>query len=542
MLEHLDSQPNTILEIVLVQKSANCIGNAAKHASSKFNGSRFLWQLFHKYRIKGKSRALQQVVSPPILDKVPTQCFELKVQQNGFYEPDSDTIANIASFKLDFIINFSNYRFNGDILKDVKYGVWYYAFGDPEKYSGNLPGLWEIYNNDRITRACLLKFSGDPTKRDILREGYLKTNITIAATLDNIYLESAKWPLLISKVLPKKPEQFSCESIRIKTHAYEGVPGNFQLLKLGLIQFIGFCKKAYKSLFITDYWNIGVAKIPIQDFLNPEIVPEINWYNRLPPARFIADPFALFDKGKLQIVYEDFQFREGIGKIASVSFSNDSFEEQRIVIDENFHMSYPFLITYDNAFYCIPETYQKNQVRLYKAESFPHSWKLEKVLIDNYAGIDSTVFKYKNIWYLFSTNKHAGAHYNLNIHYSNSIFGPWQEHPKNPVKTDIRSVRPAGTIFMHQGDIYRPSMDYSEKVEGRIAINKIIALSTVDFREQIHTYVDPFSNTYYSDKVHTLCQVGPYTLIDGAKELFVLNNPYALKYKIKKIINKIRLK
>jgi hypothetical protein len=135
---------------------------------------------------------------------------------------------------------------------------------------------------------------------------------------------------------------------------------------------------------------------------------------------------------------------------------------------------------------------------------------------------------------MFSTDKDDGVHHNLKIHYAQDLFGPWHPHPKNPVKTDIRAARPAGSIFTHEGAIFRPSMDYSEKVEGRITLNRILTLSTTDFEEEVHGVINPFPDTFYSDKVHTLCAAENFTIVDGAKELFIFDNIHVLRYQLNK--------
>ena len=44
-------------------------------------------------------------------------------------------------------------------------------------------------------------------------------------------------------------------------------------------------------------------------------------------------------------------------------------------MDFPFHVSYPYLLKHDDAFYCIPETARANEVSLYKAEDFPCDWR-----------------------------------------------------------------------------------------------------------------------------------------------------------------------
>lgn len=501
-----------------------------------------LWNLFYRHRVNKKSKALQEVNTSVLLNTVPHLKCNLILDENKSAKVDDATLAKLEGANLDFILSFSVSDLTGDIINAAKHGVWYFQFGDPEKYKGRTSCFWEIYRKDPVTRCCLMQLTDQKDRMIILKDGFLKTGILLSRNIDKIHFECTSWPLQVCKDIRKKRTESLAIGSEISNTHITILPSNSEILHFFFIQLELFLKKIKKSLFYTDFWNIGLAHIPIEKFLKSENQPEITWLNNQERDRFKADPFGINYKGELFIVYEDFRFDQGLGKIASYRYLNDDFIENEIVIDENFHMSYPFLVEFESEIYCIPETYQQNNVCLYRAEDFPRTWKLEKVLIDGYAGIDNTLYKEKDSWYLFSTDKYQGHHYNLNIHYSDSIFGPWEAHPKNPVKTDIRSARPAGTMFFHKGSIFRPSMDYSEKVEGRIVINKILKLTRTEFAEQPHTIVNPFESTLYADKVHTLSQIGSLTLVDGAKELFVFSNLKVLIYHIHKLLGKLKLR
>ncbi len=507
------------------------------HASAK---SWFLWDLYHHHWIKEKSKALQMVETNTLFAGVPEIHCNFIDDNYGKAQLEDADIEKIRNTNLDFIINFSSIRLTGNALHTARYGIWYFLFGNPKKYKGSITCFWEIYNEDDLTSAFLVRLTDDPDIMIVLKEGHLKTSISYLKNIDKIHFECTMWPTMICQDIRNKSTDYLTFSSKIEENKSRFPPDNLQLLAFFLIQLKLRIKKVCKLLFYTDYWNIGVANAQIHEFLDPQKKPSVKWFSNLPKTRFMADPFGIKVKGKLYVLYEDFRFDQGIGKTASFLFHEGSFVENNIVINEKFHMSYPFLLEYEDEIYCIPETYQANQVRLYKAVAFPNKWKLEKVLIDNYAGVDSTLFKYNGTWFLFSTNKNSGHRYNLNIHWSESLFGPWECHPKNPVKTDIRSSRPAGTLFEHNGAVYRPSMDYSQKVEGRIVINKILTLTTKDFKEEAHTIIDPFKNIYFSDKVHTLSQVGSHTLVDGAKELFIFGNFHAFRYKVKKVLAELK--
>ena len=83
-------------------------------------------------------------------------------------------------------------------------------------------------------------------------------------------------------------------------------------------------------------------------------------------------------------------------------------------------------------------------------------------------------------------------------------------------------------------------MDYSEKIEGRININRIDILSTTDFKETVIRTLNPYSDSPYPDRIHTLCMADDFTIIDGCNEAFIFRNFYFLFFKIKQIIKNMK--
>ncbi|SDD92427.1 hypothetical protein SAMN05421636_102333 [Pricia antarctica] len=538
VIKKLVAECDVELKLVVFEKAGQ-IDTYPISLQNSYSRIGFLWNLFYRHKVKKKSKALKKVETGRLFKDIPKiHCNFITVDR--LTQLEAADIEKIKDAGLDFMLNFASVQFSGTILNTAAYGIWSFWFGELGKYDGPTPCFWEIYHKDLLSSAYLIRVTDGSDLTSVLREGHLKTDILYHKNLDNIHFETTGWPLKLCHDIRTGQAGNFTNTRNIKLGRQISCPSNLQLLNFFGIQLSQGLKKAYNLIFYTDYWNIGIVFSPIQEFLDTEKKPVVQWFPNLVKSHFMADPFGILFKGKLYVLYEDFRFDQGLGKTASFLVDNGKFMENKIVIAEKFHMSYPFILEYENNIYCIPETHQANQVRLYRATDFPKKWKLEKVLIENYAGIDSTLFEYNDTWFLFSSNKNSGHRYNLNIHYSNSIFGPWREHPKNPVKTDIRSARPAGTMFIHNGEIFRPSMDYSEKIEGRITLNKISTLTIDDFEEEFHNIVHPFKNAYYSDKVHTLSQIGSYTLVDGAKELFILSNFNVFRYKISRILKKLK--
>jgi hypothetical protein len=85
------------------------------------------------------------------------------------------------------------------------------------------------------------------------------------------------------------------------------------------------------------------------------------------------------------------------------------------------------------------------------------------------------------------------------------------------VKTDVRSSRPAGTPFVHEGSLYRPAQDCSRTYGGRIALNRIVTLTSEDFLEEPVALIEPVRSSRYPDGVHTVSAFGEHTLVDGKR-------------------------
>ncbi len=200
----------------------------------------------------------------------------------------------------------------------------------------------------------------------------------------------------------------------------------------------------------------------------------------------------------------------------------ESLSRPKVAIELPTHIAYPYLIKHRSEIYCIPETHQVQEVSIYKAEKFPTRWTKAAPLIENFAGLDATVFQYEDRWWLTCARKDGNPTDKLFVWYASDLLGPWSPHRANPVKRDIRSSRPAGTPFIHDGYLYRPAQDNSTTYGGRILLNRVLKLTPVEFDEEQVAVVEPDKNGPYPDGIHTISALGNITLVDGKrfKKLF----------------------
>jgi hypothetical protein len=275
-----------------------------------------------------------------------------------------------------------------------------------------------------------------------------------------------------------------------------------------------FCNKA----FFQTVWNVGIADCRIENFLTQNNI-KINWFNDPKINSFIADPFGFeWLDGNQYVIYEYLNYFYKGAKIAVSKLSNKELVETKFLIDDGVHTSYPFVLKDDDNIYLVLERSKINCLDLYKFSS-PYKITKVKAIIENTAIADPTIIKYNNTWWLFFVDCKKGDEF-LHIAYCDDLLGDWKLHPKNPVKTDATSSRPAGTPFIFEGNLYRPAQNGSKKYGGSIKICKIIQLDKDNFKEEVVKEVLPDQNYPYNKGIHTISSFGDITLVDGNKIKF----------------------
>ena len=281
--------------------------------------------------------------------------------------------------------------------------------------------------------------------------------------------------------------------------------------------------KLYNDVLRIQDWNVGVIDRPISDFLRPDIERKILWLPSPGRAKYLADPFGLIQDKRVVILCEEFDYSTGKGKIVCYEEDEDhSLTGPHVAIELPVHISYPYLLEWKGETYCVPETSQAREVSLYRAQEFPCKWEKVHTLIDNFPGVDASIFQFDGRCWLACTNLDDGPWDKLFIWHAEDLTGPWRPHRANPVKVSLRSSRPAGTPFFYEGALYRPAQDCSNKYGQSVVLNRIRRLTTDEFEEEEVATVAPFQAPY-TEGLHTLSSTDGMTLVDGKRFRFVSN-------------------
>jgi len=479
-------------------------------------------------------RALRRVDMTAVFQHIPSSTCRVRKQDGGERVFEDSDVRDIRGYELDFLLQFGSGILGGEILQAARYGVWSFHHSGEGPFRGVATCFWPIYNGDPITGTMLQRIRDRLAGGIVLRSGTFRTALhSLRQTIDDVYFGAARWPASV------------CQDIRLRHTAYlEGppsatqvsespLPSNVQMMQLIVRQTRHAIRRAQRALTRHEEWCIGIVDAPISTFLDPNTEKPVRWLHPPGDGRFIADPFGAQLDGAVHILYEDFRYSTSKGLIATMEGTATGPPAMpKVAIELPVPASYPYLVEDRDEIYCVPETNEAREVRLYRAVNFPTEWEKVATILTGVAALDSTLFRHEGRWWLTHTDREAGQYVHLFVWHAANLEGPWEPHALNPVKADVRSSRPAGTPFVHQGTLYRPAQDCSRRYGGRIVINRVSRLSPTEFAEEPAAIVEPFPDSPFPDGIHTISRVGDVTLVDSKRHRFIPSAiPYVLRYR-----------
>lgn len=274
-------------------------------------------------------------------------------------------------------------------------------------------------------------------------------------------------------------------------------------------------------------WNVGIIESKVEDILNGKPY-KIRWMKHSYCDRFFADPFLYkYDSKYYYILAEELKFFEEKGRIVLLTVNKKTMKltKREPYIDEQYHLSYP---NYDESNNCIiPEGYKSGALYSYKIKN---DNTLEKTKILDVPLIDPTFVKYNNVEWLFGTTKdmEIDAKQKLSIYYLEN--GEYSPHKNNPVKVDIKTARPAGKLFFHNGELYRPAQDSSRIYGGQTKIMHVKQLNKETFEEEEVAIVSSKDCKDYSEGLHTFNVYDGFIVVDGYAMKLIFNKIFFVKF------------
>jgi hypothetical protein len=491
-----DIQSSSVAEVVLIIRN----GSATKPRATF---ARRLW-MRRRYLLYALYTRLDQILFPvrcdafeitsveDLLHDVP----EITVRPSKTRFTDTfrrDDVQAIRAYDLDVALRFGFRILRGEALDVARYGVWSYHHDDPDVIRGGPPGFWEVMRDDPVTGSMLQMLTEDLDNGDVIYRSWSPTTSRFSVRRNNNHNFWKSSAFVMRKLQDVAEDGVDGLSRAASESAYRMYsrplyrpPRNVEMLPLVWGLTGRAVARAYEKSLFLDQWALAYRFRSQPSDRNDA---PFRFKALLPPKdRFWADPFPVTIDGRYYLFFEEYTYRAAKAHISVVEVDPEGVIAGPFkVLEREYHLSYPFVFEWQGRQYMIPETGSNDSVELYRCVVFPDVWELESVLLEAHNPQDATLVEHDGSWWMFVNVPAYGTAMNwdeLHLFRADSPLGPWQPHPRNPVKSDVRSARPAGRLFRRDAVLYRPAQDCSRRYGYAISINRITRLTPHEYAEE----------------------------------------------------------
>jgi len=271
-----------------------------------------------------------------------------------------------------------------------------------------------------------------------------------------------------------------------------------------------------------EQWNVGIVKANKKEILEKGIDPsQINWLFPEKKGGFYADPFLVQAEEGYYLFLEEYDYSSGKGviSVSEITCRDEEFQatKPQIILQENFHLSYPQIKKVKNRWIMTIEAAESNELIVYEAVEFPLKWKRAETLLENIPILDPTFFEYQDRQWMFCARMDKGENSSLFAYYLDHATKNWKEHYKSPIREGLDNSRPAGMIFSLQGRTFRPAQNCEGTYGKSIVINEILELTPDKYKERKFCELKAERYQKYNQGTHTMNFAGEYAVFDAKR-------------------------
>jgi len=416
-----------------------------------------------------------------------------EISKNGLvYRYADDDINRIRDLNLDLLIRDGGGILRGDILSVCPNGVISFHHADNDINRGVPPGFWEVFYRSPRTGFVIQRLKDELDGGDVLYKGFVATHWFYSLNLAHLYeVSNLAFHHVLDDITSQIPQLKVYEKSPYSYRLYS-IPTMLQMT-IYLIQTASILTSKVLRRLTGRSYRWGVAYL-----FSEKWDDAVLWRSKKipnPKNRFLADPFVVEDNGSHFCFVEDFDYELNKGAISLYRITTSGYEALGKVLEEDYHLSFPFIFTYKNEKFMCPETHEKNEIRLYKATNFPTEWEFYMTIMTDVSAADSIIFEHENRWWLFTNiDQNSVGDHGCQLHIFSSespLSDEWIAHQNNPVIFDPLVARNAGLIL--KGDeIYRVFQRQGFDLYGEASgISRITRLSPTEYDEEVCFSIEP---------------------------------------------------
>ncbi len=245
---------------------------------------------------------------------------------------------------------------------------------------------------------------------------------------------------------------------------------------------------------------ISIAENDLFDIEKHNIIKRINSSRNpfsLRPVVIAADPFLYVHKKELYLFYEEQVDLTGKGVIKMTKTRDvKSWTKPVLVLEENFHLSYPNVFEINGQIYMMPETGENKSIRLYTPNDDLSQWAFYETLLSDRHFVDSDIVYNQGTYFLFTTDYSEKTN-KLRLYYSDKLGKDWTEHPQSPITNGNNNGRCGGSLFNYKDTLYRPCQLTQKRYGEGLDMYRIKTLSKESYNEVLYRAITPNSNKFY---------------------------------------------
>lgn len=389
--------------------------------------------------------------------------------------------------------------------------VWCFRHPDDSSTARFLPGVREALNDERLAVFELIeRGNGIVLGRCVVAIDGMEP-MTLATEMLRV---AAAWPpAAMGTAIEANGFGPSEQLVPART------PGRIRMLIRGLKRRLMEARPAAR--YTSGPYNIGILHQPIHVLLEEEGSRNVRWLPTPSKGKSRLEPFGYIGHdGELNALFRKCDEDGTEGVIARVRPKPDNIlKRSRVMLDEGDDSGYPFTLEVDGVVHVVISSMRDRTIRLDRVNTANDGFETGPCLIRE-ALHAPTLFRHEGRWWLMGTSDPL-PNALLRAWHAESIEGPYIEHGHGPLKCDVRSSRPAGTPFVHNGELYRPALDGSRPEKPAVVINRIVHLDTERFHEEVVQRITGFNASAYGAGVRTISAMGGITLVDGLRSAVV---------------------
>ena len=396
-------------------------------------------------------------------------------------------IDSLSAKKIDIFINYSSSDIPDSVFNNSTYGVIKFYKGGPSLDKNLFIGFLDVLNKRPASQLIIVREDRDSGLDSLLCFGKIMTrslwhhNRAAILKKSNAFILSFLKDLHHNRSFENQPIN-SSDDLDTSEYISSFYLAKY-LFKVYLSAAILTLIKEFQIPKKYNRWSIAYLKGSLE--INLSSATEVKNL----PGRFFADPFIIYHNNRNICFVEDFFYAESKGKISAIEILDNGYQFLGVVLEEQFHMSYPYVFEHENKVYMIPETNDANEIRMYEAINFPLEWEFKQVLMENISAVDTSIFQEGNKWYMFTnicssqSDDHSSE---LHIFFSDSPHSKnWQPiQPNNPIIFNSQKARNGG-FFELRNKKYRVNQVQDFSHYGRsLAVNLIKNISQDIYEEE----------------------------------------------------------